>query len=75
MSVSPSRQYVSVGHSSGMTSTLDLRNGTLLGSWKGHEGEILQLMNFPDNRLISSSFDQNISVWNMDENRLAFHMR
>ncbi|CAG7731131.1 unnamed protein product [Allacma fusca] len=76
MSVSPSRQFISVGHSSGMISILDLRNGTLLGSWKAHEGEILQLMNSSDNRLISSSFDQNISVWNiLDDHRLAFHMR
>lgn len=40
LAVSDNGQIVSVGHSSGMLSTLDLRNGTLLGSWKGHDGEV-----------------------------------
>jgi len=39
MSVSPGGDVVSVGHSSGMISSLDLR-GTLMGSWKAHEGEV-----------------------------------
>jgi len=41
MAVSDSGQVVAVGHSSGMLSALDLRNGTLLGSWKAHEGEVI----------------------------------
>lgn len=40
MAVSDNGQVVSAGHSSGMLSTLDLRSGTLLGSWKGHDGEV-----------------------------------
>jgi len=58
-----------------MLSTLDLRNGTLLGSWKGHDGEVLQLVPHRNKHLISSSFDQNISVWNLDENKLSYNMR
>lgn len=68
-------QVVSVGYSSGMLSTLDLRSGTLLGSWKGHDAEVFQLLYHKNNRLISSSLDQCISVWNLDDNRLAFNMR
>ncbi|ODM88202.1 WD repeat-containing protein 81 [Orchesella cincta] len=75
MAVSDNGQVVAVGHSSGMLSTLDLRSGTLLGSWKGHDGEVLQLLCRRENQLISSSFDQSISVWNLDENRLAFNLR
>lgn len=75
MAVSDNGQIVSVGHSSGMLSTLDLRSGTLLGSWKGHDGEVLQLLCHKQSQLISSSFDQSISVWNLDDNRLAFNMR
>lgn len=75
LAVSDNGHYVSVGHSSGMLSTLDLRNGTLLGSWKGHDGEVLQLLPHRNKQLLSSSFDQNISVWNLDDNRLSFNLR
>ena len=35
--------WVAAGHSSGILSLIDLRTGMLLSSWKGHEGEVLQV--------------------------------
>ncbi len=35
--------WVAAGHSSGILSLMDTRTGMLLSSWKGHEGEVLQV--------------------------------
>jgi WD40 repeat protein len=43
VTVSPNSNWVAIGYSSGIISILDVRTGLLLGTWKGHEGEILQV--------------------------------
>lgn len=43
LAVSPSGNWLAVGHSTGMLSVLDIRTGFLIGTWLGHEGEILQV--------------------------------
>jgi len=44
MAVSPDSQWVAVGFSSGIMSLLNLKTGIMLGTWKGHEGEIIQVL-------------------------------
>lgn len=39
VAVSPSN-WVAVGQSSGVMAVLDLRTGSIISSWKGHEGEV-----------------------------------
>ena len=43
LTVSPDSRWIAVGYSSGVISTLDVRTGLLMASWKGHEGEVLQV--------------------------------
>lgn len=43
LAVSPSGNWLAVGHSSGVLSVLDVRTGFMLGSWVAHDGEILQV--------------------------------
>ena len=72
--------WVAAGHSSGILSLLDLRTGMLVCSWKGHEGEVLQ-MNASTSatsgcqQLISSSLDQSVSVWSADDGKLRHSVR
>ena len=43
VAVNPEGTWVAIGYSSGIISVLDTRTGQLLASWKGHEGEVLQV--------------------------------
>lgn len=40
--MSPDGRTVAVGFSTGLVSTLDLRTGYLLSTWKAHEAEIIE---------------------------------
>ncbi|XP_046448529.1 WD repeat-containing protein 81-like isoform X2 [Daphnia pulex] len=71
--------WVAAGHSSGILSLMDTRTGMLLSSWKGHEGEVLQVNGWTSSHgsqhLISSSLDQSVSVWSADDGKLKFNFR
>ncbi len=43
MAVSPDGNTLGVGLSSGVLSMVDIRTGLLLGGWRAHEGEVLQV--------------------------------
>ena len=43
LTVSPDNNWIAIGFSSGLMSLLDQRTGYLMATWKGHEGEILQV--------------------------------
>ena len=43
LAVSPDGNTLGVGLSSGVLSMVDIRTGLLLGGWRAHEGEILQV--------------------------------
>jgi len=45
MTTSPDGHIIALGYSSGVMSTLDLRTGMLLASWKAHEADILDVLN------------------------------
>lgn len=75
IAVSPSGYWIASGQSSGFITVLDTRTGLVLSSWRAHDGEVLQLIASDDNTLISSSLDQNTSVWNIYEGKLRHHMR
>ncbi len=46
IALNPEGTWVAIGYSSGIISILDTRTGQLLASWKGHEGEVLQVRYF-----------------------------
>ena len=46
IAVSPDGSWVAVGFSSGIISLLDLNTGVMLGTWKAHDSEILQVKEF-----------------------------
>ncbi|CAH1791760.1 unnamed protein product [Owenia fusiformis] len=75
VTVSPDSNIIAVGYSSGIISMLDARTGELLRTWKGHEGEILQIKAFNNNLFVTSSFDQAMSLWNIDDGKLVCHFR
>ncbi|KAL1456881.1 hypothetical protein WDU94_001571 [Cyamophila willieti] len=54
---------------------LILITGTILSSWKGHEGEILQLVAADDGTLVSSSLDQTISAWHSSDGSLKCNIQ
>ena len=45
ITTSPDGHVIGVGYTSGVLSTLDLRTGMLLASWKAHEADILDVLN------------------------------
>lgn len=47
ITVSPNGNWIAVGLTSGVISVLDTRTGLLLGTWKGHDSDILQVQNRP----------------------------
>lgn len=75
LAVSPSGVWIAAGQSSGNITVLDTRTGLVLSNWRAHDGEVLQLIAVDDKTLISSSLDQNTSVWNIYEGKLRHHMR
>ncbi len=66
---------------------MDIRTGLLISSWKGHEGEVLQVNGWTSTTsaagsnsnsaqlLISSSLDQSVSVWSVDDGKFKFSLR
>ncbi|XP_034242666.1 WD repeat-containing protein 81 isoform X2 [Thrips palmi] len=75
IAIGPSGFWAAVGQSSGFLTILDIRTGLVIASWKGHEGEVLQLVAVNDTTLVSSSLDQTVSVWNAVDGKLRFHLR
>ncbi|XP_069116265.1 WD repeat-containing protein 81-like isoform X2 [Argopecten irradians] len=69
VTVSPDSQWVSVGFSSGILSLLDLRTGIMMKSWKGHEGDILQMKAYNKTTFLTSSFDQTMKIWNTEDTK------
>ncbi|XP_033731167.1 WD repeat-containing protein 81-like [Pecten maximus] len=69
VTVSPDSHWVSVGFSSGMLSIIDLRTGIMMKSWKGHEGDILQMKAYNKTTFLTSSFDQTMKIWNTEDSK------
>lgn len=67
LTVSPDNNWIAIGFSSGLMSLLDQRTGYLMATWKGHEGEILQVKAFNKNTFVSTSFDNTMKVWNSED--------
>ncbi|CAB3366386.1 Hypothetical predicted protein [Cloeon dipterum] len=70
ISVCSNGHTIAVGQSSGHLSLLDIRTGMILASWKGHEGEVLQLATFPGSTVVSSSLDQTVVAWSSENGSL-----
>ncbi|KAF5285879.1 hypothetical protein FQA39_LY04340 [Lamprigera yunnana] len=75
LAVSYSGTWLAAGQSSGHITVLDTRTGLVISTWRAHESEVLQLIPYGENTLISSSLDQVISAWNVQDGKLKFHMR
>lgn len=75
LAISPSGNWIAVGQSSGVISLLDARTGIIDTCWKASEGELLQLLAPNEYSLISSSIDQNMSVWNVKNASLNMHFK
>ncbi|CAM1309662.1 SPTBN5 (predicted) [Pycnogonum litorale] len=73
--VSPSGNWIAVGHSTGIISVLDTRTGMISAIWKGHEGEILQLKVFDDNLFVTSSLDYTLSAWTRVESKARCYLK
>ncbi|XP_045187189.2 WD repeat-containing protein 81-like [Mercenaria mercenaria] len=63
---SPDGTWVAVGFSSGVIAVLNLHTGILLGSWKAHDSEILQLRAFNKTSFLSTAFDLNMKLWSVE---------
>ncbi|KAL4239028.1 WD repeat-containing protein 81 [Mactra antiquata] len=66
ITTSPDNTWVAVGFSSGVIAVMNLHTGLLLGSWKAHDSEILQLRAFNRNTFLSTSFDLNMKLWSVE---------
>merc|ERR1719510_1218555 len=65
----PDGYTVTIGHSSGFISQLDIRTGKLRQAWQGHEGEILTLTSINNTEFVSTSLDQVVSVWSSSDGK------
>jgi len=68
--ISPNSTWIAVGQATGNLTVLSATMGTILSSWKAHDAEILQLVALDENTLLSSSLDQVVSVWNIQDGKL-----
>ncbi|KAL3874505.1 hypothetical protein ACJMK2_037514 [Sinanodonta woodiana] len=66
VTVSPNGSWVAVGFSTGIITILDLHTGILMNSWKGHDGEIVQMKTYNKNSFVTTSFDMTMKLWNLD---------
>lgn len=66
---------MAAGHSSGQITVLDTRTGLVISTWTAHEGEVLQLVPVGEDTLLSSSLDQTVSVWNIQDGKFKFNMK
>ncbi|XP_071962714.1 WD repeat-containing protein 81-like [Antedon mediterranea] len=71
LAVNKEGNLLGVGLSSGVLSMVDLRTGLLLGGWKVHEGEILQIKAHTDRSFVTSSVDHSMALWRDDGHRLC----
>lgn len=71
LSVSPDGYTLGVGLSSGVLSLVDLRTGLLLGGWRAHEGEILQVKSHANRSFVTSSVDSTMSLWKEDGTKVC----
>ncbi|XP_041353185.1 WD repeat-containing protein 81-like [Gigantopelta aegis] len=67
VTVSPDGGWVAVGFATGVISILEVNSGLLMSTWKAHEGEILQIKAYNKTKLVSSSFDQTMKLWNAED--------
>lgn len=75
LAISNSGHWVAAGQSSGYITVLDTRTGLVKSTWRAHESEVLQLVAYGENNVISSSLDQTISVWNVHDGHFLYHMK
>ncbi|XP_071785410.1 WD repeat-containing protein 81-like [Asterias amurensis] len=66
LAVSPGSSTLGVGLSSGVLSMVDLSSGLLLGGWRAHDGEVMQIKACSGNRFLTSSVDHTIALWRED---------
>ena len=67
--IMPDGNTISIGHSTGFISQLDIRTGKLRQSWKGHEGEIITITPLNNSEFVSTSLDQAVTVWSNPEGK------
>ncbi|KAG8198047.1 hypothetical protein JTE90_001881 [Oedothorax gibbosus] len=75
LAVSPNGYWLAVGHSTGMLSVLDVRTGLVIGTWLGHEGEVLQLKAFNNNLFVTSSLDHSLTVWEFEDTKAKCNLK
>ncbi|GFY55894.1 WD repeat-containing protein 81 [Trichonephila inaurata madagascariensis] len=75
LAVSPNGYWLAVGHSTGMLSVLDVRTGLVIGTWLGHEGEVLQLKAFNNSYFVTSSLDHSLTVWEFEDTQAKCNLK
>jgi WD repeat-containing protein 81 len=75
MAVSPDGHMVAVGYTTGYMSTVDIRTGMLLTSWKAHDADILDVKAVDSRRIVTSSIDQTVAVWRPDDGKMLASLK
>ncbi|KAF5297056.1 hypothetical protein FQR65_LT10065 [Abscondita terminalis] len=75
LAVSSSDTWLGTGQSSGHIAVLDTKTGFTISTWRAQETEVLELVVYGKNTLISSSLVQVINAWNVQDGRLKCYMR
>ncbi|XP_038077774.1 WD repeat-containing protein 81-like [Patiria miniata] len=71
LAVSPGSSTLGVGLSSGVLSMVDMGSGLLLGGWRAHDGEVMQIKACSGNRFLTSSVDHSMALWREDGTRFC----
>ncbi|ELT99451.1 hypothetical protein CAPTEDRAFT_196137 [Capitella teleta] len=69
LAVSPDCRWLAVGHSTGVLSTIDVRTGLLIGSWKGHENDVIQVKTVNSKNFVTTSLDQTVNLWGKEDSK------
>ncbi|KAL5564623.1 hypothetical protein UlMin_027787 [Ulmus minor] len=65
-SASPS--WIAAGLSTGHCRLFDARSGSIIASWKAHDGYVTKLAAPEDHLLVSSSLDRTLRIWDLRRN-------
>ncbi|CAO3568262.1 unnamed protein product [Mortierella alpina] len=66
VSTNPAETLIATGFSNGTVSLLEVRTGTLVGSWRASDNEITQIKFYTDDILITSApADHMVCIWNV----------
>ncbi len=71
LAIDPHSRVIALGTLNGSVRLWDLERGTLLASWRAHEGTVNGILFLPDDRLLTAGYDGRMALWSTAGQRLS----